>query len=97
MTSERPSSSPPTHALAIVSLVFGIIAWVALPIVGAILAVIFGQIALGDIRIASQQHGGANLARAGLTLGCLQLVLLAAALLFVVALALARGSIPVSL
>lgn len=56
-----------TNSLAVASLVFGIAAWVICPLLGAILAIIFGHIARGQIRTSGEQGGG--LALAGLILG----------------------------
>ena len=63
-----------TSGTAIASLVFGIVSWVALPFIGAVVAVICGHIARGEIR--RQPHGaidGDGLAVAGLVLGYVQL------------------------
>ena len=64
---------PRTNNLAIVSLIFGIVAWVLCPIVGAIVAVITGHRARGEIRVSGE--GGDGLALAGLILGYLNLAL----------------------
>jgi hypothetical protein len=68
---------PPTSTAAILSLVFGIVSWVALPFVGAVVAVIAGHIARGDIRRAGGRLDGDGLAVAGLVLGWVQLALIA--------------------
>jgi hypothetical protein len=75
-----------TSTLAIVSLVAGILAWTALPFVGALVAVICGHLARGEIRTAV--HGtveGDGMAVAGLVLGWLQLVLIVAGVFVVFA------------
>lgn len=65
-----------TSALAIVSLVFGVLTWIVLPLVGALVAIICGRLAMKEIKEA--QPGeliGANLARAGMLLARIQVVL----------------------
>jgi len=84
--SEKPSvvgpyyaEAIPTSQLAIVSLVFGIMAYVFLPLVGAVIAVVTGHIALGQIRESGGQFAGRGMAKAGLILGYAQFALLAVA------------------
>jgi len=80
------SRPPATNTLAIVSLVFGILAWTVVPLVGAIVAIITGHMARGELRV-SQPAGhetGDGLAVAGLVLGWLQLVLLVMAFFAVI-------------
>lgn len=68
-----------TSTLAIVSLVSGILAWVCLPFVGALVAVICGHAARSEIRHALPASiEGDGMAVAGLLLGWLQLFLLVA-------------------
>ncbi|MEZ5461758.1 DUF4190 domain-containing protein [Dokdonella sp.] len=63
-----------TSGTAITSLVLGIICWVGLPFIGALIAVICGHIARGEIRRApAGSVEGDGLAIAGLILGYLQL------------------------
>ena len=62
-----------TSSAAIVSLVFGILAWVALPLIGSIVAVVSGHIARGEIRRSPDVVEGDGLAVAGLVLGWIQL------------------------
>lgn len=83
----------PTSGCAIASLIFGIIAWVVLPFIGAIVAVILGHAARGEIRRApAGSIEGDGLAIAGLVLGYIQLVLCLLALLAVgVAIAIGVG------
>ena len=71
-----------TNTMAIVSLVLGILSWIALPIVGAIGAVICGHIARGEIRRAPEAYEGDGMAVAGLILGYLHLVLFVLAMMF---------------
>jgi hypothetical protein len=70
--SYRPAT---TSTLAIVSLIFGILAWCLLPFVGAIVAIICGHMARAEIRRASVDAPleGDGLAIAGLVLGYVQL------------------------
>jgi hypothetical protein len=63
-------------------LVFGIICWFALPFIGAIVAIVCGHIARGEIRRAPPGTiEGEGLAIAGLILGYCHLVLIAMAIL----------------
>jgi hypothetical protein len=63
------AQSPPTSNMALASLILGILGWLMLPIVGSILAIVFGHAALGEIDRADGQIGGRGLAQAGLILG----------------------------
>lgn len=63
-----------TSTAAVISLIAGILAWLVLPIVGALAAVIAGHMARGEIRRTPGMEGD-GLAIAGLILGYLQLVL----------------------
>lgn len=63
-----------TSGTAIASLIFGIVAWVFLPFIGALVAVVCGHVARGEIR--RMQPGtieGDGMAIAGLILGYVQL------------------------
>ncbi|HEY9111098.1 MAG TPA: DUF4190 domain-containing protein [Rhodanobacteraceae bacterium] len=65
---------PRTNSLAVVSLVFGILAYVCLPGLGALVAVICGHSARSEIRHAAPGSvEGDGMAVAGLILGWLQL------------------------
>ena len=67
-----------TSGAAIASMVFGILAWVALPLLGAILAVVLGHVARAEIRRAPPGSiGGDGMAVAGLVLGYVHLALAA--------------------
>lgn len=76
--SESPSPSyaptPPNNSMAIVSLVLGIISWLALPVLGAIGAIITGHMARREIKQSLGGQGGDALAVIGLILGYLNLV-----------------------
>lgn len=60
---------PPTSTLSLTSLIMGIIGWIFLPIVGAIIAVITGHMAKNEIRQSKGLLGGEGMATAGLVLG----------------------------
>jgi hypothetical protein len=60
-------------ALAIVSLVSGLVAWTFLPFIGAIAAVITGHLAKKEIRDSGNTLNGNGMALAGLILGYVQL------------------------
>ncbi|MFC5579958.1 DUF4190 domain-containing protein [Rhodanobacter terrae] len=81
----RPASG--TNSLAIVSLIFGILAWCVLPFIGAIVAIVCGHLARGEIRRAAADRPveGDGLAVAGLVLGYLQLALCVLAVFVVIA------------
>ncbi|WP_402467539.1 DUF4190 domain-containing protein [Isoptericola aurantiacus] len=85
---------PPTNGLAIASLVLGIL-WLSW--VGSILALIFGYVALGQIRSAPPQspQQGHGLALAGVVLGWVGVATLAAIVLFALFLVPASASLPV--
>lgn len=62
--------APRTSTLAVISLIFGILCWVGLPFIGAIVAVICGHAARGEIRRAPPgTYEGDGMALAGLILG----------------------------
>lgn len=67
--------APPTHALAIVSLVSGILAWLCIPLLGSFIAVITGHLARSAIGNQPTLYGGDGLAVLGLVLGYLQLAI----------------------
>ena len=76
---------PRTSSLAIVSLIFGILAYVFLPFLGALIAVICGHSARSEIRRAPPGAiEGDGLALAGLILGWIQLAFTAIAVVFAV-------------
>ncbi|HEY3227913.1 MAG TPA: DUF4190 domain-containing protein [Roseiflexaceae bacterium] len=61
--------TPPSSNAATVSLVFGILSWCGLVLVGAIVAIIAGHKARNEIRASGGRIGGNGLATAGLILG----------------------------
>ena len=62
-----PYATQHTNSLSIASLVSGVLAWVVCPFLGAILAVIFGHVARGQIKQSGEAGGGMEIA--GLVLG----------------------------
>lgn len=61
--------TPPTSGMAIASLVLGIGGLTVLPLLGSILAIIFGYMARSDIRKRPDQVSGDGIALAGVVLG----------------------------
>lgn len=64
-----------TSALAVLSLVFGVLTWFVLPFVGAVVAVICGHAARREIRHAQGLAEGNGFAISGLVLGWLNLLM----------------------
>lgn len=80
-----------TSTTALISLISGILAWFMLPFIGAIVAIICGHLARGEIRRAPPGTiEGDGMALAGLILGWVQIVL---AVLVVAALLLLFGGL----
>jgi len=70
-----------TSTTAVISLVFGILCWMAIPFIGAVVAVVCGHLARGEIRRAPPGSiEGDGMAVAGLVLGYAHLVLFALAM-----------------
>lgn len=69
----RPASPPAvqTSGMAIASLVMGIAGWTLLPLLGSILAIVFGYAARNEIRQRPGELSGDGLALTGLVLGWL--------------------------
>ena len=79
------TTAPITSTPAVISLVFGILSWFALPFIGAIVAIICGHMARSEIRRAPPGAiGGDGLALGGLILGYLHLLVIVAVLCFAV-------------
>ncbi|MBY6203384.1 DUF4190 domain-containing protein [Halomonas denitrificans] len=93
MTDHSTPSSNDTHPLALLSLICGVLAWVAFPILGSLVAIVAGHAALGQIRRSAAQPSGTNLARAGLILGWLQIGLIVIVAAFWIGLALLAGAL----
>ena len=75
---------PPARSLstaAIVSFAFGVGAWILLPFIAAIVAVISGHIARREIRASQGRLDGDGFAVAGLVLGYIHLLFAALALI----------------
>lgn len=71
---QPPSTYTPTvqtSGMAIASLVMGIVGWTVLPLIGSILAIVFGYAARREIRQRPGELGGEGMALAGLVLGWL--------------------------
>ncbi len=67
-----------TSTTAIISLVFGIVCWIVIPFIGALVAIICGHVALGEIRRAAPGSiDGEGMAIAGMILGYTHLALIA--------------------
>ncbi len=64
-----------THTLAIISLIFGLLSWLGLPLIGALVAVITGHLARSDIDRHPDQFEGGGMALTGLILGWLNIAL----------------------
>ncbi len=65
-----------TSTSAVVSLVFGILSWLLLPFVGAVVAIVAGHLARAEIRRANGALDGDGLAIGGLVLGWMHLAVL---------------------
>ncbi|MGC1547407.1 MAG: DUF4190 domain-containing protein [Rhodanobacter sp.] len=84
--SYQPPAYRATNALAVISMAFGISAWCILPFIGAIVAIICGHLARGEIRRApAGSMEGDGFAIAGLVLGYVQLILTVLAGLILIA------------
>ena len=75
-----------TEGFAIASLVCGIVGFFGVPIVGSILAIVFGRTARTRIA-ADPELGGAEMARAGVIIGWIGLAIGVLAVLFLIVLA----------
>ena len=69
------STESGTSVLAVVSLLFGILAWICLPLVGALIAIVCGRLAIKEIESAeSCTLSGSGMAKAGMLLARIQVV-----------------------
>ena len=73
-----------TSALAITSLVAGLLGWTFLPLIGSVVAIVTGHMARSEIRRAQGQVEGDGLAIAGLVLGWLVVAFTVITILFFV-------------
>jgi hypothetical protein len=80
----------------VVSLVFGILSWVFLPVIGPIVAVVAGHMARAEIRRSNGQLGGGGMALAGLVLGYVQLALFVLAICLLIVLVIIGSRVPSS-
>ncbi len=93
-TPSYTTATIPNSTNAIISLILGIVAWVILPVIAAIGAVIFGHMARNEIRNSGGQIGGAGMATVGLVLGYIQIglvVLACSGFMFLVIIGVAFG------
>jgi hypothetical protein len=67
--------SLPTSTLALVSLITGILSYVALPVIGGIIALITGYMARNETRAVPPTASGDGLATAGIVLGWVNVAL----------------------
>jgi hypothetical protein len=67
--------------LAIASLITGIVAWLMVPLLGALAAIITGHLAKKEIRESNGTITGSGMATAGLILGYIQLCFMVIALI----------------
>ncbi len=65
----------PNSNMAIISLVAGVLSWVMLPLIGAVVAVVCGHLARKEIRESGGRLAGQGMATAGLVLGYIQIAL----------------------
>ena len=69
-----------TSGLAIASLVLGLLGWTFLPVLGSLLAVVLGHVAMREIRRSKGAVTGSGMATAGLVIGYFVLILAVLAL-----------------
>jgi uncharacterized membrane protein len=74
MNNQQSSTSTQTSNMAVISLSSGILAWVLLPLIGAIVAIVAGHTAKRDIRESNGSLTGDGMATVGLVLGYVQIV-----------------------
>lgn len=78
------STYPRTSGTAVASLVFGVLSWFALPFIGAVVAIVLGHLARGEIRRAPPGTvEGDGMALVGLILGWAHIVIVLAGLAFI--------------
>jgi hypothetical protein len=84
--------APATNGLAIGSVVCGILAWVGIPILMAVVAVVLGHMARGEIRRSGGRLTGNNMALTGMVLGYMQIGLVVLIIGFVAVIGLMTGA-----
>lgn len=82
----------PNSPFAIASLVAGILSWVFLPFIGAIIAVVTGHMARGEISRSGGRMAGQGMALVGLILGYTNLALIALGACFVLFIVIAASA-----
>lgn len=82
-----------TSTLALISLIAGILSWFMAPLVGGVIAVITGHMAMRELRESQGTLTGEGMAKVGLILGYLHLAVLVLGFCLV-ALLLALGVVP---
>ena len=94
---QQPYTTIPTQpkdsTLALLSMIFGIAAYVILPFIGAIAAVILGHMGKSEIKKSAGMLKGNGMATAGLILGYVQLGVFVLSICVITILALSAGSI----
>ena len=90
---ETSNYPPERSSLAVASLVAGILSWLIIPFLGAIVAIVTGHLAKRDIRESNGALTGNGMATAGLILGYVQIVLPLCAVVVIVILVLLGPSI----
>lgn len=75
---------PPTAPMAIASFVLGIAGLVILPIIGPLLAIIFGHMARNEIKVKAGQFKGDGFALAGLIMGYIGIALAVLLIIFII-------------
>ena len=78
----RVYEDEPYNHLAIISLVCGIAAWIIIPVLGAIIAVVCGHLARGQLR-ENPHEGSSIMALLGLILSYVQLAVVVLVVAFV--------------
>jgi hypothetical protein len=71
-----PVMAPQTNSMAIISLVAGILGWVAVPVIASIIAIILGIKARNDIKASNGTQTGDGMALTGIILGASSLVVI---------------------
>ena len=73
-----------TSTTAVISLIFGILSWILLPVIGAVVAIVCGHMARAEIKRSGGTIDGDAFAIAGLLLGWTHVVLLVGAVVIAV-------------
>jgi len=73
-----------TSTTAVISLIFGILSWILLPVIGAVVAIVCGHMARSEIKRSGGAIDGDAFAIAGLLLGWTHVVLLVSAVVIAI-------------